>query len=210
MCRNWSFLLPLFLGLGAVGCGNGPAATGQQAAEPEAALPILAELPDFELIDEAGRSWGSSELAGQLWIASFIFTRCPTTCPMQTAQMTRLQERLRRHPRWAGMRLVSITVDPEHDTPAVLTDYARAAGAEPDRWKFLTGTRDAIWDLSNDGFNLAAGEPAEGDGPLFHSARLILVDGQRRVRGYYDGLTDEGVEALVADVTEHAETLLGR
>lgn len=174
-----------------------------------AALPVLGELPEFDLVDEDGASFTREELAGELWIADFIFTRCPSTCPVQTAMMKRLQDALTSKPYWSSTRLVSFSVDPGYDTPEVLTEYAESAGAEPGKWKFVTGTRDAIWALSIDGFKLAAGEPAEGDGPLFHSSKFILVDAHGQIRGYYDGLTPEGVDALVQDLDAHAEDLLG-
>lgn len=158
-------------------------------------------LPPFELVDQEGDPSGSSSLQGKVWVASFIFTRCQSTCPLQTRQMARLQQRLQGDSRWEKVRLVSISVDPEHDTPAVLRDYAGKAGADPKRWRFLTGTREAIWSLSKDGFKLGVGEePGVPEMPLFHSTKLALVDGQGQVRGYYDGTSEEGTEELIRDL----------
>lgn len=194
-------VLPIFL----VICER-PASIGEGSESPK--LPVLATLPAFDLTDENGDSISLGSFSGKLWIADFIFTRCPSTCPMQTAQMKRLQQTLRAHPRWNDFRLVSFTVDPGYDVPTVLKEYGAAAGAEPGQWKFVTGTRDAIWNLSVAGFKLAAGESTEGDGPLFHSTKFVLVDARGRIRGYYDGLTNEGVNALVQDVEQHASALL--
>ena len=171
-------------------------------------LPVLSTLPDFNLTDENGDAVTLDAFSGKLWIADFIFTRCPTTCPIQTAQMKQLQTRLQAYPQWSDTRLVSFSVDPEYDVPKILKEYGNAAGAEAGQWKFITGTREAIWKLSIDGFKLAAGESAEGDGPLFHSTKFVLVDARGRIRGYYDGLTNEGVDTLARDVELHAPELL--
>lgn len=192
--------LMVFAMCGLLGCGV--------ETEPTPALPDLGVVPAFELIDQHGEAVALKDLAGRLWIADFIFTRCPTTCPIQTAMMKQLQGRLESKAYWPDMRLVSFTVDPGYDRPDVLAEYAKAAGADQDHWIFVTGTRDAIWDLSNEGFKLAAGEPAEGDGPLFHSTKFVLVDALGRIRGYYDGVTEEGITELVADLDTHATSLL--
>jgi len=129
-------------------------------------------------------------------VASFIFTRCRSTCPLQTAQMARLQQRL--HEEGKQVLLVSISVDPEHDTPQVLQEYAQRWGADPGRWRFLTGPREAIWRLSRDGFRLGVGDdPGFAEMPIFHSTKVALVDGQGRVRGYYDGISEEGTAELL-------------
>jgi protein SCO1/2 len=89
----------------------------------------------------------------------------------------------------------------------VLKAYGEAAGADPEHWTFLTGERQAIWSLSADGFKLAAGESAEGDGPLFHSTKFVLVDREGRIRGYYDGISEEGIDALVQELNTYSDDL---
>jgi cytochrome oxidase Cu insertion factor (SCO1/SenC/PrrC family) len=158
-------------------------------------VPVLGKLPQFTLTSEDGQAFGSRQLAGKVWAANFIFTRCPGTCPRQTSQMSELQTTLAAQAGWDDIRLVSFSVDPEHDTPEVLTAYARQAGADPGHWRFLTGPRDDIWQLSKVGFKLDVGEaPPDAFSPLFHSSSFVLVDQQGRIRGYYDGLSEEGVE----------------
>lgn len=143
------------------------------------------KLPAFRLVAQDGSSFGGESLAGHPWVAGFIFTRCHGICPAMTAEMARLRPALP-----AGARLVSFTVDPAHDTPEVLAAYGRAAGAGPE-WVFLTGARDDLYRLAIDGFRLQAMEVPEGerlaggDGPFLHSGKLVLVDGEGRVRGYY-------------------------
>jgi cytochrome oxidase Cu insertion factor (SCO1/SenC/PrrC family) len=171
-------------------------------------MPVLLTLPSFVLTDQSGARFGTDELRGKVWVANFIFTRCQATCPLQTAQMARLQGQLQKHPRWSEVHLVSISVDPEHDRPAVLRDYAEDKGADARHWRFLTGERDYIWRLSKDGFKLPVGDnPGNGNMPLFHASHLVVVDGQSRVRGYFDGLTDEGLERSARGVDKILEEL---
>jgi protein SCO1/2 len=169
-------------------------------AEPSTA-PVLGTLPDFTLVDQDAEEFGSEQLRGSVWIADFVFTRCPDMCPMLTSVMARVQRQLAKDPALEGVRLVSISVDPEHDTPARLTDYAEKHGADRDRWAFLTGPRQEIWLLSRDGFRLPVGEaPGSADAPIFHSDRFVLADGEGRIRGYYDALDQKAQLALMRDI----------
>jgi len=169
------------------------------------ALPVYWELPAFSLVDHRGQAFGLSELAGAPWIADFIFTRCAGACPVMTARMARLQSQLP-----ARTRLVSLTVDPEHDTVEVLARYAATFDAGPG-WIFATGPREALYALSVDGFKLEArAVPAEeqkagaGDGPFLHSSKMALVDGRGRVRGYYDSTDPAALARLVDDTARVA------
>lgn len=162
---------------------------------------VLGKVPDITLVDQTGEAFGTDQLHAKVWIANFIFTRCVATCPRQTSQMVGLQEHLRRHNMWNDVRLVSFSVDPEHDTPEVLAEYARSAGADDEHWRFLTGSREAIWKLARDGFKLAVGQDTRNAGmPITHTSRTVLVDRLGRIRGYYDGLSQDGITALKRDV----------
>ncbi len=174
---------------------------------PSEPLPVYAQLPHFTLTNRDGESVTLGELAGAPWIADFIFTRCPGICPFMTRQMSRVAAEL---PSAATVRLVSFSVDPDHDTPEVLQEYAERHDA-PDHWYFLTGKRQAIRSLSRDGFLLAvaeateeeqaaAGEAGESIEPIVHSNRFVLVDGAGRIRGYYDAFDTQEVEKLLRDV----------
>lgn len=162
-------------------------------------VPVLGQLPDFELIDQHGRPFGLHDLAGAPWIADFIFTRCAASCPVMSARMRQLGERLGTG---SPVRRVSISVDPAHDTPETLAAYAQRYDPGAD-WHFLTGEREEIFELSLSGFKLgvdddpAAGSPEE---PIVHSTRFVLVDGRGRLRGYYDGFDEEAIEHLLRDV----------
>jgi cytochrome oxidase Cu insertion factor (SCO1/SenC/PrrC family) len=163
-----------------------------------AAPPPLGEVPDFSLLNRDGRSVTRADLAGRPWIAGFVFTRCGGPCPRITAQMARLG-RLLPHPEL--VRRVSVSVDPEFDTPAVLDAYAAERGIEDPRWYFLTGPRPEVYRLVRDGFKLAVGEEGgTAHEPILHSTRLVLVDGGGRIRGYYDALDEQAVGRLLDDV----------
>lgn len=171
--------------------------------DPEAALPVLGTLPEFTLYNEAGAPFEATHLDNNIWIASFIFTRCTSTCPLQTQQMKKIQDQMEGDPTFDPVKLLSLTVDPAYDTSEVLSAYARQFEADTKRWKFLTGPRETLWDLSKNGFMLAVGDNPPGESMmLFHSDKLILVDGQRRIRGFYQGTSDEGRAVLLADLTK--------
>jgi protein SCO1/2 len=162
--------------------------------------PVLGRVPDFTLVNRDGRPVGLRDLAGAPWVADFIFTRCPASCPMLTARMARLNRDL---PADLGVRLVSFSVDPEHDTPAVLEKYAASFDA-PGRWLFLTGSREKILSLSRDGFKLGLElTPPPGidaPEPILHTTRFVLVDGHGGIRGYYEAFEEESMEKLLRDL----------
>ena len=167
---------------------------------PVADIPVWGTLPEFSLINQSAEPYGTQQLEGRPWIANFIFTRCPGRCPMLTREMSRLQTELRGRG-WDDVMLVSISVDPASDTPEALTAYATKHGAKQDGWQFLTGTRDGIWSLSVDGFKLAVEEIEDtGEGPIVHSNRFVLADGQRRIRGYYDAFDADDRARLLRDL----------
>ncbi|MFB3132470.1 MAG: SCO family protein, partial [Rhodothermales bacterium] len=170
---------------------------GVQAGSEDLA-PVLGEVPPFTLTDQMGNTFGSDELRGKVWIATFIFTRSRETTPQQIAQMAELQKHLETQPVWSGIRLISITAEPERDTPDVLRTFAQQAGADTTHWKFLTGPRDEIWELCKQGFNLPVREEARtAQRPITHSPKFVLVDRKNRIRGYYDGLTLDGLNELI-------------
>ena len=121
-------------------------------------LQVLWPVPDFSLTERSGRRVALADLRGTVWIANFIYTHCTDTCPLQSAAMARLQADLSSEP---DVRLVSITVDPDQDTPDVLAEYATRFGADRDRWLFLTGEKKIIYALAQGGFRLGAVDPAE-------------------------------------------------
>jgi protein SCO1/2 len=153
-------------------------------------------VPSFQLVNQDGERFGSAQLMGKIWIADFIFTACPGPCPMISSRMSELQKPLGK----TDVHLVSFTVDPEKDTPEVLRGYAEKLHAQPKRWDFLTGPKSAIYDLSRNGFKLAASD-SEEDGIPVHSTRLILVDRHGQIRGYYEATAPDAVTKLLADTS---------
>jgi len=165
-------------------------------------LPILGQAPPFELIDQDGKPFSSRSLAGKIWIANFMFTRCANTCPVQAKKLAGLEAIVKSAPDLAGeIRLVSLSVDAERDLPADLKAYARGLGADPALWVFLTGPPGDVARLSTEGFQLAAGVlPGAGEGGapgITHSDRFLLVDREGRLRGRYRPTVDEADGALL-------------
>src|ERR1700736_4460120 len=117
-------------------------------------------VPEFVLVNQDGKNFGSARLRGKIWIADFIYTTCPGPCPMSSSRMSELQKPLEK----TDVHLVSFTVDPARDTPHVLRDYAEKLQAQPGRWDFLTGSQSAIYKLSRDGFKLAVSDGSQETG----------------------------------------------
>jgi protein SCO1 len=174
-------------------------ATGCRAAAERAELEVLGAVPDFAFTDQTGTKVTAADLRGRVHIASFIFTRCPTVCPTTTLKMQRLGERLRDA---SGVHLVSISVDPEHDTPPVLTEFASRYRADPSRWKFLTGPPADVRRAVEEGFRIAVERGAalaDGTPNIVHGTHFVLFDRQLRIRGYYDSDDAGRLDQLVAD-----------
>ena len=164
-------------------------------------LPILGEVRDFELKERGGRMLRRADLSGKVWIANFIFTHCAGICPMMSARMRGLQDRLKAEP---DIRFVSFSVDPGRDTPEALRKYAARFQADPERWYFVTGEREKIYGLCRNSFHLAVMPTPPGAGeietePITHSSKFVLVDRAGAIRGYYDSDETGSMEGLVKD-----------
>ena len=154
-------------------------------------------LPDFTLIERSGKKVSLADLRGKIWIADFIYSHCTDTCPLQTADMAKLQDRWLKE---TEVELVSFSVDPEHDTPQVLSRYAGRFKADPKRWLFLTGHRPAIVRLVEDGFHLGVTSASSHADVILHSPRFVLVDKQGQIRGYYNNSDPKAMQRLDQDV----------
>ncbi len=183
-------------------------AGARSAAVPPRAAQDLGDqaekLGAFELVERSGRQISEADFADRVCIVSFIFTRCQLSCPRITSVMKSLQARLE----GSDVLLVSLSVDPEHDTPRVLAEYARRFEAEPERWWFLTGSRPLIYNLIQRRFKLSLMEnPApEADGKaeaIAHSDRLALVD-RGRVVGLFDSNEPAALGSLVGQAKRRA------
>jgi cytochrome oxidase Cu insertion factor (SCO1/SenC/PrrC family) len=158
-------------------------------------LSSYGSVPPFEFTDQNDQPFGSTDLAGKIWIADFIFTTCPGPCPIISTRMSELQKPLEK----TDVQLVSFTVDPERDTPEVLRSYAEKLHARTESWHFLTGLRTTIYSLIENGFKLAVSDGSEQTGMPIHSTRVVLIDRRGVIRGYYDALAPDAVTKLAAD-----------
>ena len=157
-----------------------------------AGLPSYGVVPDFALTDQTNQPFlSANSLRGKVWIADFIFTSCAGPCPRMSAQMRQVQTALRD---LQDLRLVSFTVDPARDTPAVLSQYAGRYQAKPGVWFFLTGPQADLHKLARNVFMLG-----DVNGDLQHSTRFVLIDKQSRVRGYYLTSEDDAIPRVIAD-----------
>lgn len=179
----WSVLL-----LAMVGVVAGKLLWPRHGAEPQVLFPAAI----FSLTDQNGQPFGNDKLAGKTYIAAFVFTQCASICPKMTTEMSRLQHELP-----PEVQMISFSVDPQRDTPQVLKQYAATHKADETRWHFLTGERATIADVARD-MKLVFAE-GNADHPITHSPRLLLIDGQNRIRGAYNSQTPEDMEKLVED-----------
>ena len=181
------------------------------------ALGTYGVVPSFTLTERSGRRVNRDDLRGLVWVVDFIYTECTETCPTQSLQLARLQREFQD----AELRLVSITVDPEHDTPEVLARYGARYGAG-DRWWFLTGDKRDIYCLAQQGFRLGVVDPASpappscghalrfgparawanhgSKGLVMHSARVVVVDAAARIRAYHLATDEESMARLRANL----------
>jgi protein SCO1/2 len=168
-------------------------------------LPVYYDAPAFALTDQDGRPFGSDDLKGRVWVADFIFTTCPGACPKMTMKMSGLQKAIPER----EVHFVSFTVDPERDTPPVLKQYSQNYDADPNRWHFLTGEKEKLFDAAA-GMKLTAA-PAGQFGPeIVHAEKFLLVDGAGRVRGVYDSGDEQSLKKLAADAALLADRQAGR
>ncbi len=159
-------------------------------------LPAYATLSDFSLVDQNNDPISLKTFNGKIWIADFIFTRCAGPCPILSSHMQRMQGMLSHSPE---VVLVSFSVDPEYDTPEVLAKYASTFGAEKDKWFFLTGDREVIFDIARSSLKLSVESETE-IAPIIHSTRFVLIDETGGLRGYYDSNEDGFMNELISDV----------
>ncbi|MBK6368327.1 MAG: SCO family protein [Flavobacteriales bacterium] len=152
---------------------------------------------DFHLTDQFGGNFTLNDVGHRIIVADFFFTTCATICPKMTTQMERVQEAYKDDPR---LLLLSHSVTPEMDSVPVLAAYAELHHADPDRWRFLTGDRKQIYALARKSYFAAMDEGDGGPDDFVHTENFVLVDPQRRIRGFYDGTNATDVERLIGDI----------
>ena len=169
------------------------------------ALPQLGTVGPFWLKDQDGATFTEASLDGRVWVAAFMFTRCPTVCPEMVRRMRDIQGRAKA----AGteLSLVSFSVDPENDTPEVLRAFASERGLDTGNWRFLTGDSSVIRDTAERGFKIGVdGTPKAGAEHygITHGTHLVLLDNRRTIRGYYQSSDGERIDALLEDAARLA------
>ena len=188
------------------GCKPSPstsAAVLVPAPAGEGSLQKYWQVPAFELTDQEGQPFNSVKMLGKVWIVDFFYTSCPGPCPALSSRLSGL------HQSFSGENRVvflSISSDPEKDTPEVLKRYASKFGADS-RWGFLTGPVDSVFSLANQGFKLSLTRSAKPEEPVTHSTRLVLVDARGWVRGFFEGV-GEGSEDAGRRLEDAIRTLL--
>lgn len=169
------------------------------ACQYQSDLPRLFQVPPATLVAETGQPVNLASMKGKVTVYDFIFTNCAGTCPMMTGNMRKLTSQIDRK---APVRFVSISVDPDRDTPSALQAYAKRVRND-DRWVFLTGKKEDIIRLSEEGFKLAAGGgPKTQADPLLHSSRFAVADADGVIREYYDATGGDAADHVAATVKE--------
>lgn len=163
--------------------------------------------PKWELTNEDNIKITDAFYKGKVYVLEFFFASCPSICPKMNANMLTLQNAFFGNPNFG---IVSITIDPERDSPAVLKQYAKLLGARSSNWNFLTGDKQYIFNLSNTGFNIYAGENKNVKGGFEHSGLFALIDKKGMIRCrkdsfgnpilYYDGLEKSGIRDIQQDI----------
>jgi protein SCO1/2 len=161
---------------------------GLRRVHQQPALPVLGPVASFTLMDQDGRATLLADLSNHVWVADIIFTRCPGSCPIMSQSMKSLQDAL---PPASQAKLVTLTTDPDFDTPPVLKKYAERFGADSNRWRFLTGTKTELGRLAANSLKLSAvpvkPEDQQNPADLFiHSTIFVVVDKQARLRGTFE------------------------
>ena len=155
-------------------------------------------IPPFRFIDQDGDSISEKNFEDKVFVANFFFTTCPSICPKMMSEMRRLHEATAKTD---DLLIISHSVNPIHDSVPVLAEYAKLIHADSKKWMLVTGNKKDIYDMAGvDGYKLAVGEDASAPGGFFHSEMMILVDKNKRIRGYYDGTDSTQVNKLINDI----------
>jgi protein SCO1 len=169
-------------------------ATACLACQPQPELDVFGRAPDFQLTDQSGATFSSTALAGHVTLLDFVYTHCTDACPLLSATFQQTQRKLADDKLFGDrVMLVSLSVDPQHDTPPVLAEYGQQFKADATGWKFLSGDWDQVYDVVT-GLKVATrpprpaqDAPAPGGTELTHSTRIVLIDAQQQVRAYLEG-----------------------
>jgi protein SCO1/2 len=170
-------------------------------------MAVIGKVPDFSFTNQDGTNINNSYYSEKIYVVEFFFTTCPTICPIMNRNMVKIQNKFYGNPNFG---IASFTIDPSYDTPRVLKEYAQEYGITLKNWHLLTGEKEKIYKLANEGFNLYVGEDTNVEGGFEHSGFFALIDQEGNIRSrkdehgnpiiYYDGLEEEGIKMLIEDI----------
>lgn len=158
---------------------------------------IYHSIADFSFIDQDSNVVNNNTFKDKIYVADFFFTTCPTICPIMKAQMLRIYETFKDNDQ---LMLLSHTIDPDYDTVALLHDFAERLGVKSDKWHFVTGPKEEIYDIGQNSYMVTSMEDENEPGGYIHSGAFILVDRERHIRGLYDGTNEKEVNRLMKDI----------
>jgi len=158
---------------------------------------IYHTIPDFKFVNQEGDTVTQSFITNKFFVADFFFTTCPTICPKMMFNMQQINVVTEKTPDFV---IISHTVNPKHDSVPVLAKYAQLVHADAKKWALVTGSKKDIYDMGIDGYKLAVDEDPRAPGGFLHSELFVLVDKQKRIRGYYDGTDSAAVNKLMRDI----------
>ncbi|WP_347373883.1 SCO family protein [Aequorivita sp. Q41] len=174
-------------------------------SQPE--LDVIGTVQAFSFTNQNGKTITNKDFEGKVYVVEFFFTTCPSICPIMTENMIKIQNEYLGNPK---VGIASFSIDPEYDTPEILKEYATNKGITKPQWHLLTGEKDAVFKLANEGFNIYVGEASEVEGGFEHSGFFALIDQEGNIRSrkdengnpiiYYDGLDDKGIQMLKEDI----------
>lgn len=154
-------------------------------------------VPAFAFINQDSSSLNSDFIKGKVWVINYFFTSCPTICPKMMAGMQLIQKA---YPNDEQIRMISLTVDPYHDTPAKLKHYSALKNIDMAQWQLGTGTKQGLYGFARHGLFITTSDGDGGVGDFIHSDKIILIDRQNHIRGYYDGTDPDDVSQLIKDI----------
>lgn len=155
------------------------------------------KISSFNLINQDNVAVSEKDFDNYYYVADFFFTTCPTICPNMSSQLQRVQEKFSEDD---DFKILSHTVQPEVDTPEILKEYANLYNADPNKWVFVTGEKKQIYDLARKAYFAAVTEGDGGPNDFIHTENFVLVDKEKRIRGFYDGTSEKSVDQLIIDI----------
>lgn len=204
------FLPVLAISILLVSCLNGPPprlqVLGEKIVKKQTVNGLVeydtftAKIPAFRFTDQDSNTVDTSTVNDKIYVTDFFFTHCPSICPKMKAEMHKVYEKYKDRP---DFQIISHSIDPERDSVAALKTYASKLNIDSRQWHFVTGSKDSIYALADHYLEFAK-EDKEAAGGFVHDGNFILVDRHRRIRGYYDGTSDQSTDKLMNDI----ETLL--